>query len=917
MKIIFSLIGLFIGGSVDEFTGAFFGFFIGLLAGWMIQQRNRILELENKFSVLQSSLTSTTTVTKSTPIAEKEFSEATTEIKPAAPVTTAPPAVAPAPVAAASVKTEAGWEDEEEVTLLPPEPGFGDATGEHPIQQPDTQGDPVSNFIKKFFTTGNVVVKVGAIIVLFGVSFLLKLAAEHHVFPVEFWFIVTAAFAIGLLVFGWRLRHRKPQYALIIQGLAIGILYITVFVATLERFSLLPLGLAFVVMLALVIFSGVLAVLQNSMALAVFATTGGFLAPILTSSGSGNHVALFTYYAFLNAGIFGIAWYKSWRLLNWLGFVFTFVIASLWGYRSYQPEHFNTTEPFLILFFLFYVAIAILYAHRQPPQLKGLVDGSLVFGTPLVGFTLQAQLVEDFAYGESFSALAIGAMYIVLARILWNKQVEGMRLLTESFLALGIIFGSLAIPFALDGRWTAAAWALEGAGIAWIGIRQQRLITRLFGILLQIGAPIAFISDLGHPHANIAILNSAYVGSVLISLSALFTGLQIYRHGNRLHAGERDAHYVFLIWGLIWWFAAGLMEIDYHVPPQYESNMALLFIAASFWLNFISAKALRWKAAIHPPLLLLPVIILFAFVKFVDTPHVNPFHNLGYLAWITAFLVQYALLYRAEGHWNRTLLANWHILTMWTYLFMATWIIANAVSRYIEGMRNWYELFWGLLPAIAIYKLLYMRDKIKWPLQTYRDAYLGPGIIPIATYLAVWIVVICFHKGDPNPLPYYPILNPQDIALMFSMLALWDWLMHWKRNLIPGVQSLNPDYLMVILAAMGFLWLNSVVAHAVHFYYGVPFDLVSILQSDIFQTIISIVWTLTAFILMGLATARSIRKLWFVGVVLLAAVVVKLFMIDLDDSGTVTRIVSFLTVGILMLVIGYFSPLPPKSVHSE
>ena len=42
MKIIFSLIGLFVGGSVDDFTGAFFGFFIGLLSGWLIQQSKRI-----------------------------------------------------------------------------------------------------------------------------------------------------------------------------------------------------------------------------------------------------------------------------------------------------------------------------------------------------------------------------------------------------------------------------------------------------------------------------------------------------------------------------------------------------------------------------------------------------------------------------------------------------------------------------------------------------------------------------------------------------------------------------------------------------------------------------------------------------------------------------------------------------------
>jgi len=43
---------------------------------------------------------------------------------------------------------------------------------------------------------------------------------------------------------------------------------------------------------------------------------------------------------------------------------------------------------------------------------------------------------------------------------------------------------------------------------------------------------------------------------------------------------------------------------------------------------------------------------------------------------------------------------------------------------------------------------------------------------------------------------------------------------------------------------------------------------------------------------------------------LVVVVVVKLFVVDLSGSGTVSRIVSFLAVGGLMLVIGFFTPLP-------
>ena len=100
----------------------------------------------------------------------------------------------------------------------------------------------------------------------------------------------------------------------------------------------LPAGPAFVLLLAVAALSAVLAVLQDSLALAVLGAAGGFLAPILASTGDGSHVALFSYYAVLNGGILAIAWFKSWRLLNVTGFAFTFGIATVWGCLLYTSR---------------------------------------------------------------------------------------------------------------------------------------------------------------------------------------------------------------------------------------------------------------------------------------------------------------------------------------------------------------------------------------------------------------------------------------------------------------------------------------------------------------------------------------------------------------------------------------------------
>jgi uncharacterized membrane protein len=63
---------------------------------------------------------------------------------------------------------------------------------------------------------------------------------------------------------------------------------------------------------------------------------------------------------------------------------------------------------------------------------------------------------------------------------------------------------------------------------------------------------------------------------------------------------------------------------------------------------------------------------------------------------------------------------------------------------------------------------------------------------------------------------------------------------------------------------------------------------------------------------MTLARRSAERNVWFVGAGLLGLLTLKLFLIDLGNIGGVARIVSFLVTGVLILVIGYFSPVPPK-----
>ena len=421
--------------------------------------------------------------------------------------------------------------------------------------------------------------RIGVVVLFFGVAFLLKYAAEHDLVPIEIRLAAVAAGAIALLVFGWRLREQRSGYALMLQGGGIGVLYLTVF-AALRLYQLLPPTFAFVVLAGIAVFSAALSVLQDSRSLAITGAAGGFLAPVLTSTGGGSHVALFSFYALLDAGILAIAMHKAWRELNLVGFAFTFVIGLAWGAQYYRPELYATTEPFLVLFFLFYVAIAVLFALRQAPRLAHYVDGTLVFGTPLIAFGLQTALVRDMEFGAAWSAFALAAFYLSLATDVACPQAAA------NAGPAGRIVLRARDRFRDAGRAARVRWPSDFGGVG--GRRRRHRVDRR--------APGA--------HARAAFWHGAAVGR-RVCVSARTAGrcdagaerlLSRRRHGERgrvcsaaatcnrtlrVTEGERIAARLLFLLGVAWWFGAGLLEIDRYADPAWGRHPQLLFFAAS------------------------------------------------------------------------------------------------------------------------------------------------------------------------------------------------------------------------------------------------------------------------------------------------------------------------------------------------
>lgn len=791
---------------------------------------------------------------------------------------------------------------------------------------------------------GNTIVRVGVLVLFVGLAFLAKYAVDNAMLPPELRLAAIGAAGIGLFVFGFRLRRKtagQMGYALTLQGAGVAVLYLTVF-AAFRLYHFLPAGAAFAALGLICAFSAVIAMAQNALPMAFIGFAGGFAAPILVSTGQGNHVALFTYYLVLGIAIAGIAWARAWRPLNLLGFFATFGVATAWGVLKYRPEQLASTEPFLMGFFLIYVAASVMYALRHSLVGKKAVDATMVFGVPIAAFALQAGLVRDIEYATAFSSLALGAFYLALGWWMARRkggQHEASRWMAECFAALGLGFVTLAVPLALDGRWTSAVWAVEGAGVYWMGRRQGRWLARAAGLTLQGLAAVFYLDALARVHeASWPLANPAFIGASMLAGAALAIAWW-----SRSPAEAPDSafgrHFValenalppVLFWiGFLWWQFALHGEIE-RAPADFQGIATpvlgeglrihlhlVAWVASAFAFHFLAhpARARPWAIAVTPAYTVLPALLVGA-IHGADRMH-HVFEAGGWATWPLALALHYTMLRRLDGGPPRGWWPWVHAGGVWLLVLLEGNLLVSAIGEAQLWQTSWATVIL-LVAGTVVLALLSRRAWFEpvhssWPLDRFARAYLWLAAAPLAAAVALGaLLVAVVSSGNSRPLPYVPLLNPTDLSVALALAACALWLVRIRDSRLQVPVLARAGHWPLVLAAIGFIAINTVWLRVAHHFAGVPWNARYMFDSFVVQAGYSILWTLLALGLMVGAFRRGLRSVWMLGAALLGITVLKLFVIDLSNRGGSERIFVFIAVGVLMLVVGYFAPIPPAA----
>ena len=807
---------------------------------------------------------------------------------------------------------------------------------------------------------GNTVLRLGLLMLFVGLAFLAKFSIEHALLPPEL--RLAGIGLVGLVLFGlgWRKRGSADHgtFSLSLQGGGVGVLYLTVFAAY-RLYHLLPAGATFGLLALLCVFSTAIALLQNAQAMAFIGFFGAFAAPVLASSGQGDHVGLFSYYLLLNTGIVAVAALRAWRPLNLLGFFATFGIASAWGVLQYRTEHLGTTLPFLAAFFAQYLLAAWWYAQRHGLPSQRAVDATLVFGNPLVSMGLLTHMVWHIPYASAAAALGLAAWYLVVG--VWTMRRHtgpAARWLVECCVALVLGFAILAVPLALDGRWISAVWAAEGAAVFWIGMRQQRWLARLTGSALQGLAALSYLQsmDLGQASA-LPLTHPSFVGAALLAASALAIAWLVHRSDGSAdprtpwskpylnleqHWPQVMGAVGFLWWQWAMWFVilklpAGTTDTWFALPGP-PALMVLAWVLSA-WLAHLLARPERQKpltAAAYPARLNMPLLLLMALCELYVAGSVEPGGT-----WSIWTLMLGMAVYVPTGAvwwlWPVLLVAHLHTLRhvdhlaprqVWSWTHSASvWLLmllgGNLLYRGVLAADLWHTA-WAtvtMLSAGSAVLLVLGSQRLsqplsparqRWPLQHQAYAYLWRGAAPVAALLMLGALGVAVSSpGNTAPLPYVPLLNPTDLSLGLALAVTALWARHVRASELPLPALARHRGLDAAWAAVAFVVINTVWLRVAHHFGGVSWGAKALFESFLVQAGYSLLWTLLALMLMLTAHRRQTRTLWMGGAALLGLTVAKLLLIDLSNRGGGERIVTFIGVGVLMLVIGYFAPLPP------
>ncbi len=787
-----------------------------------------------------------------------------------------------------------------------------------PLQKPPTEPAKPGRASLEVLIGGTWLNRIGALILLLGLGFFVKYSFDKGWISPTLRVLMGAAIGGALIVGGEvSLRRNLKTFAVGLLGAGTATLYFSAFAAY-YFYQLIPIPVAFVLLSCVTLISTMLAVHGNILAIAILTLIGGFWTPVALQTGVDAQVPLLTYLLILDAGFLVCGVLRRWESLRVLTLVGTAPMFAGWYIDNYSQSDMWTTVGFLTAFYVLYFAEAQWSVRRGTRDGGRLLSVTYAIVTAVFFSCVYSLTHERLHEWLGLFCVATATVQLVSAWLL-GRLGDRARALREAQIIAGLAMLALAAPLQFNRYMVPIAWGVQAVVSMWFCRGHARPWLRIKAVCILVAA-------LGHllmfDYGNAELMRDFWSAGLwhLNWIIVLFVGLGLCAYGSAAVLSVRtkpSPSDVTLCIGLL---AFGAIVMFGIFAAQYER-----YVATWCWL----ALALAWYAAARRAPWTGWVCVCMA------------------LAVCVKFLTWDLLEAAVSGSWvelhgtlfNRAVVTGALVAAM---AGMASPLLPKLLRpEALAGDTILDRLLAGMMAlacAIIIMATGTFEIARAFQFEPWREQIIDPASMAGVVVAAWWAinaggVWLLFGARRPGLAGYATVLTWATLA----RFTLGDTLAAtgngaWSR--LSGVCTNRVFFVGIVVIAVALLaysimrrarradgpWYLSersgkaLLAASVLMIVWLPtFEIMRVFRFEplrdrfrdpnlAMHVALSVQWGVTAVVLLAVGFARLSNLLRYMAIGLFGVTVIKVFLVDLSHLEMVYRIVSFVVLGLLLLV---------------
>ena len=735
--------------------------------------------------------------------------------------------------------------------------------------------------------------------------FFVKYAFEHQWLGERTRVILGAAAGLGAIAVG-RSCIRRNMHALGqgLVGTGLAIFYVSLYAAY-GFYELLSQPTTFALM-ALVTTGGVVfAIIHDAIAISFLAVLGGLLTPLMLRTGNNPQDALFAYLLVLDLGVLAVAFFKRWRALDILAFVGTWALFTAWYFRFRHAPTYSTAATMLWLatFYMVFLIQPFVYHLRLATPIVG--ERFFLAVSNAAGMFGLTYSVLHAAHKHTLGLVTLGmsVSYLILGS-LTRKRLRSDERAVFGFIAMSVMFLTIAIPIHLDFHGVTVAWAVKAPVLLYLAYKYSYFPVRA-GVLISLTLAASRIFTIHwplHDQAFTPLLNQQFGTAIFVALAGgAYSFVHHWQRKNssladqtlKVWAGIASAFLALIVMNVEVWQWLDLSGRDHLV------RWACALVCTAWAAGFLAA-GIKLRGAELRLSGLAALATALAFETWDYTLGIHESYPLIFNGRFLAALATIAVVFYYAGVYRRPQESCRPDEKKLSTPLFGTGIALLVIFSSCETWQ-WFDLNGYLYTARCVLPLLWIAGAAGYLaagiwLRSLRLRQTGLAVLAIAALLAA---TAYYHRLDSE---YWLFANGHFAAGLTVPLMVFAYSVTLRK--LRDIYHPEEQIVTKVLYWVGIvlLWILLSTETYLHFRQTITDPEKA---RWIAQMSLSVLWGAYAIALLAIGFWRNMRSLRLAALGLFGLTAVKLVLVDMAQIEEVYRIISFFVLGIFMIGTSY------------